>query len=241
MKFREYLPLFEGDLWSEGRRRLGDKLELYDSMQRQINNRYKDVVTYREFIKKFCALNVSSGMHELLLSMDPCTKWDAEEISREIEGTSATDLGCCDGTLTIFYALNHPEIEFTGVDMCHEAVDIATEKSRARGAKNTRFVCADVMSCEGEYFSADTLIAQGSVYQFLPHLTDYNRNFMETIRHGLRTGCKVILSQSIPNKSDQFRPEKVDGYKLLRYDTKTVHSLPLETDLSSEIAVFRTI
>ena len=81
MKFREYLPRFEGDLQQEGSRRLGPYLEAYNFMQHCLSRSDGDLKTYNELVKRFYKLSVSRGMHNLLLRADQCSPWDAEEIS----------------------------------------------------------------------------------------------------------------------------------------------------------------
>ena len=59
-------------------------------------------------------------------------------------GIEVIDVGCGSGRAICLLAKSFPQSRFTGIDLCQEAVDAATEQARELGLPNASFRAADV-------------------------------------------------------------------------------------------------
>ncbi len=54
------------------------------------------------------------------------------------------DFGCGVGILTIFFALQHPDVEFVGIDRSSRSVEMACLEAEKRQIRNVRFEISHV-------------------------------------------------------------------------------------------------
>lgn len=166
MKFKEYSDRFEGDICAEGRRLLGSRLERYNALQNAI---YSYPLCSREEhlrnIREFYSLAVASGVKDMVNRADPLVPWIAEQMNETIEGKKVIDIGCCNGFFTVFYALNHPDFQFTGIDISKEAIDAAKTRAEKFDVRNINWILEDILEIDQDLEEADTIILQDALYQ----------------------------------------------------------------------------
>lgn len=197
MKFKEYSDTFEGDICAEGRKLLGNRLKRYNDLQRAI---YSYPLCKREEhlknIQEFYSLAVASGVKDLVNRADTLVPWIAEQMNETIEGRKVVDVGCCDGFFTVFYALNHPDSQFIGIDISKEALDAAKTKAEKFGAKNINWILEDVLEIDQDIEEADTIILQDALYQLCGHRNRAKEcsmlNFLSPFQ---RKGGIVVIGQ----------------------------------------------
>jgi len=166
MKFKEYSDMFEGDVCAEGRRLLGSRLERYNALQKAI---YSYPLCSREEhlrnIQEFYSLAITSGVKDMVNRADPLVPWIAEQMNDTIEGNKVIDLGCCNGFFTVFYALNHPDSQFIGIDISKEAIDAAKTRVEKFDVRNINWILEDVLEIDQDLEEADTIMLQDAICQ----------------------------------------------------------------------------
>ncbi|MEK7759961.1 MAG: class I SAM-dependent methyltransferase [Nitrospirota bacterium] len=66
---------------------------------------------------------------------------------------SVLDVGCGAGILTTFYAREHPDRRFVGIDRSSASIARATEQAKALGLNNVQFECLDLEHMTPTHFS----------------------------------------------------------------------------------------
>ncbi len=237
MKFSEYLAPFEGDLRNECLRRLGSNLSDFSGMKEDVLRSFD---LYRRgrlrTVQEFYRLAVSKGIIDLTVRANPIAPWLAENICEEIEGRCVIDVGCCDGTFTVFYAINHPRTNFVGIDLSEDALVAAKRRAEDHSVTNTSWVCADAMTLDAPFTRADTVIAQHSLYQMLPW-DGHESLFLERLAPFVRQDSKIVIA----GNRRRLNERKYNGYELCNYRTEKTFDPNIERELSYEIVVFRRV
>jgi len=85
-------------------------------------------------------------------------------VARFGEANNILDFGCGVGILATFYATQHPEKQFVGIDRSPASIAVAREKALELGLSNVRFECVDVEAgnLAGSY---DLIVATHSLVQ----------------------------------------------------------------------------
>ncbi len=71
------------------------------------------------------------------------------------------DIGCGAGVSTIELARSHPEIEFVGIDITQEQINLAEEKAQSLKLANVSFRCMDFMDLANENETYDVVYCYG--------------------------------------------------------------------------------
>ncbi|HLD85406.1 MAG TPA: class I SAM-dependent methyltransferase [archaeon] len=244
MRFSEYMKPLDENLRSAAIRLLGEDAGRYADLQDEIlagcdHFRSGRLKTLQEFYR----LAVSKGIVELGTRANTLSCWAADEISGEIEGHHAIDVGCCSGTFTVFYALNNLQTNFVGIDLSIDALFAAKKRAESYSAANTSWVCADVMTLDSPFTTADTVIVQNSMYQMLPKNSNEDL-FLDRLTPFMRKGSKVIFSYPTMFIIPQYlalHNSQHAMFDLKREEIKTVFSQTTNNYESRILTVYRKL
>lgn len=242
MKFEEYCSRFEGDFFDEGRMLLGDQVNMYSRLQKALERyplscrRENHLQTIRDFYR----IAVTTGIKDLVSKVDPHTPWIAEEINGRLERERIVDVGCCNGFFTIFYALNHPNTLFTGIDLSEEALDFARKKASDYNAKNVRWVCGDVLDPQiiSEFLGGDSIILQDVLYQLFGSGDPQKELKMLRLLHQ-NDDSVVIIAQEGSSLRAKCPVIHDEGYVLDSHRQETMFDQNACSNITYEVAVFR--
>ena len=102
------------------------------------------------------------------------------------------DIGCGSGVMSEVFRRELPDVEYTGVDYCKEAIDIA---------KNTwptqNFYVKDVMEMTSEDFNYDLVFA-GALFDVIPNGDDAIKHVME------RCSGSILISRMRTTERNSF-------------------------------------
>lgn len=77
---------------------------------------------------------------------------------------SVLDVGCGCGTKTTFYAMQKPLIEFTGIDLSHDALSKAKERAEKYGLSNVNYRNGDLVDLNSSR-KFDAVISEFSLFE----------------------------------------------------------------------------
>lgn len=238
MEFSEYSTPFEGDFAREQQRLLGTSSLEHMLLLGAIHN-------YRGFyhaenlenIRRIFDLRVKTGARALSVRHQVSSPWFAQEISRSIEGEKVADIGCCDGFFTVFYAINHPNSQFVGIDISSESLKSATERARRFKVKNVSWIQGDALdsSC-AQYFDADTIILQDVLHLlFLANDPQRQAKMLKLLAPHQNQGGLVIVA-----KEGRILPfQETDQYALEESKSTKVHYQESNKDVDANVIIFR--
>ena len=83
-------------------------------------------------------------------------------------GENVLDLGCENGIMTCYLAMNHPDSSFLGIDRSVDAIARANELKDRLGIANIRFEAVDSKDVDGKF---DTVICSRNVHENLEYFT----------------------------------------------------------------------
>jgi hypothetical protein len=241
MKFEEYSTPFEGDFHSEARRLLGDQVEAYSRLQDAISDRYCTRDQYLRYIQDLLRIAISAGINDLVYRVDPHIPWIANEVVSRIEGRKITDIGCCDGFFTVYYAINHPDCQFTGIDISEDALEAAKRKVTEHGVTNVRWVQGDVLetNIDGEVHGSDTVILQDLLYQLYPNTLQCENLMLLRLAPHLGQGSTVIISQH-GDESIKYEDESCPSdYSVHDHGNVSRYDRNAQGHINCDLVVFR--
>jgi len=242
MKFEEYCNRFEGDFFNEGRRLLGDHVTVYSHLQEALEryplscSRERHLQTLREFYR----IAITTGVKDLVSRVDPHTPWIAEEVSGKLEGDRIVDMGCCNGFFTIYYAINHPNAQFTGIDLSEDALESARKKASDYSVKNIRWICGDVLdpNIGSDLLNGDSIILQDVLYQLFGSGDRQKEAKMLRLLHQNK-GSVVIIAQEGNGLIGKRSAIHNEGYVLDGHRQETLFDQCAGSNITYEVAVFR--
>lgn len=103
-------------------------------------NRFHDVMAEES------AHTVVAALLEHILPLDPSLPGRLER------GIDVLDVGCGAGGAMNFLAEAFPKSNFTGFDLCPDAIDSARAEAKRRGTNNVRFEAQDVAKLNGAHY-----------------------------------------------------------------------------------------
>ena len=226
MKAEDYFHVFEGEIDAEIRRLVDNsRIERYMNLDRTIrgySSRRASAFGRTEYLdaqRAFYKLSLETGIANLSNTISPTIREVGEEVSSRIEGDNVVDIGCCDGFYTIYYAMMHPDVKFTGIDLSPDALEYAAGQSQSRGLTNTRWVCGDILDSATirNVEDADTVIVQETLfYLFGTDCRDRERRFLDALSAHQKKGSVVIIGQMGSDMPMRFSDEECD-YELENY------------------------
>lgn len=242
MRFEEYCGIFEGDFFGEGRKLLGSHVEAYSRLQKALEEyptfcrRESHLRTIRELYR----IAVTTGVKDLVSRVDPHTPWIAEEINGRLEGKQIVDVGCCNGFFTIFYAINHPEAQFIGIDLSEDALESARKKASDSGVKNIRWICGDVLdlNMRSELGNTNSIILQDVLYQLFGSRDQQKElKMLQLLRQ--REGSIAIIAQEGNDLRSKSTVAHDEGYVLDSYRQETMFDRNVRSNITYGVAIFR--
>ena len=123
------------------------------------------------------------------IAIEPVGKHLIEKVCSEISSKSGSvvlELGCGEGSITLYFAKKFSNINFIGTDISKYSVELALKKST--GLKNVKFLQDDIQKSCLLKESADFIILQS----VLEHLIDYKKGLEECYRI-LKTGGYLYI------------------------------------------------
>jgi len=242
-KYSEYSSRFEGDFFGKLRELLGEDAGKYFCLQQFLGNPYQESrEEHINILREFHKIDIGNGISDIVSRVYPHTEWVAEEINSKIKGEKIIDIGCGSGLLTVFYAINNPTAQFTGIDVSEDAIRAAEERTAKYSLKNIRWVCGDCLgsSMQKEFEHTDTVILQDSLYQIFGSQDQQKELKMLSIL-GLRQkeGSIVIIAQDGDGLKIKSQHATEAGYILDDYKKQILFDENALADIAYEIAIFR--
>ncbi|MEK6945202.1 MAG: class I SAM-dependent methyltransferase [Nanoarchaeota archaeon] len=133
---------------------------------------------HHDLADRFCAYNVQENIskfydHAVGEGIDLLYEslyWDRALSSSPLilaelkRSSSVLDIGCNSGLKTVFYALNMPDTQFTGIDLSNVSLKKARERAEKHGCKNVRFENVDMTKMEFDQ-QFDAVLSENSLFE----------------------------------------------------------------------------
>ena len=114
---------------------------------------------------------------DMTVSMAVSGAFDGDIIRRILEwlddstvcvGEHVLDIGCENGLMTCYLAMNHPESDFIGIDRSKEAIACADSLKERFGITNVRFEVMDAKDLNGSF---DTVLCSRNIHENIEYFT----------------------------------------------------------------------
>lgn len=123
---------------SELKKVFGEKV--FDNFDKKVDK----LIAYQndEAISEFYNFLAENSMHDFFQgTMYSQSKINMTYLSEQIQNhKNVLDIGCNSGFRTTYYALNHPETKFTGIDISDKSIEIAKKRIEKYNLTNITFL-----------------------------------------------------------------------------------------------------
>ncbi len=129
--------------------------------------------------------------------------------SENIIGESILDMACGCGYGTAIMAKDHPDKQFTGIDVDPQAIEYAISQYKL---SNLKYICADAMNWDGEQY--DSIVSLETI-EHLPHPNDFVKNMAALLNHKGRVVASVPVTPTCDGNPHHLHDFTTTSFKKL--------------------------